>query len=230
MLETKEPLAKPPSTANWCTSTKANRLSKFIPAQDLINMGMHISASTVNVSSHTVFPAVVLKVQNAAISHFETSLYFHVSHLATHYVRRKTKYPPLRRAAVQWRWQPSRFPHLKHISITPQWAFSLAPQSGNSFVSPLPWHFPCYDNEKKSRASAMLVQKPFTRDVTDVILTPCTEDISKLLEVGTLGIKWIKIIRQHVRSILHYVSLRQLSPSHLHSRQVTWQNSVLAPL
>lgn len=76
----------------------------------------------------------------------------------------------------------------------------------------------------------MLVQKPFTRDVTDVILTPSTEDIRKLLEVGTLGIKWIKIIRQQVRSILHYVSLRQLSPSHLHSRQGTQQNSVLAPL
>lgn len=33
-----------------------------------------------------------------------------------------------------------------------------------------------------------------------------TENIGKILEVRILGIKWIKIIRQH------YVSLSQLSP------------------
>lgn len=55
----------------------------------------------------------------------------------------------------------------------------------------------------------MLIQKLFTRNVIEAILMPSTEDIRKLLEVGTSGIKWIKIIRQQVRrSVLHYVSLR----------------------
>lgn len=71
----------------------------------------------------------------------------------------------------------------------------------------------------------MLIQKHFTRNVIEAILMPSIEDVGKLLKVGTLGIKWRKIIRQQVRKL----SLRQLS-SRLHSQKVTQQNSILALL
>lgn len=71
----------------------------------------------------------------------------------------------------------------------------------------------------------MLIQKHFTRNVIEAILMPSIEDVGKVLKVGTLGIKWRKIIRQQVRKL----SLRQLS-SHLHSQKVTQQNSILALL
>lgn len=71
----------------------------------------------------------------------------------------------------------------------------------------------------------MLIQKHFTRNVIEAILMPSIEDVGKVLKVGTLGIKWRKIIRQQVRKL----SLRQLS-SRLHSQKVTQQNSILALL
>lgn len=60
-------------------------------------MAVQISASTITTYS---FPAVILDIGNAAISHFGICLYFHASHLGTHHAGRKMKYPPLRKATV----------------------------------------------------------------------------------------------------------------------------------
>lgn len=72
------------------------------------------------------------------------------------------------------------------------------------------------------------MQKLLTRNPIEAILMPTREDIRKLLEAGTLGTKGINIIRQQVKSVLHYMLLKQLFPIHFCSQQVSKQNSMRA--
>lgn len=109
----------------------------------------------------------------------------------------------------------------RHITMR----FSLATHSGNSFVSPFPWYFPCYDNRKKPKPRASVMQTLFTRNPIAAILMPTTEDIRKFLQVGTLGKKWINTIKHQVKSLLHCMFLKKLFPSHFQSQQVSQQNS-----
>lgn len=127
---------------------KDSTLGKFIPVH------LHLPSTWVCKylllpSSHTAFPAVILDIRIAAISRFGVSL-FSCQSLRNSSYGRKIKYPPLRRASVIGMTDLCFSTHqicFHHATMR----FSLATHSGNSFVSPLPWYFPCYDNLKKKK-------------------------------------------------------------------------------
>lgn len=158
-------------------------------------MGVQISASTITTYSFPCSYTGYWKCRN--ISFWCLSV-FSCQSLRYSSCGKKNEVSSFKKSHIVLEMTDLCFPLIKYVSTTPQWAFSIATHSGNSFVSPLPWYFPRYDNNPKPRASAM--QKLFTRNLIAAILMPTTEDIRKLLEAGSLGTKWKNTIRHQVKS------------------------------